>query len=192
MPSILNKSPTPPAEIQLQTRTDPPPSFIVGYKHMSLNCSSFLLCKYCHRFVPYISNFDSSLHKTLFHCSAHQFLCFCANLSRLVLVLFPFRRCVFLTATQPFRSFLMSDLLTVDECTCFPDVWASSAAKSKLGFLLFLKDVIFRYVPSFLVRFCGLPLCFLSWTFPAFCCFVRIAWDSSLTCNCSLGMPLLV
>ena len=87
---------------------------------------------------------------------------------------------VFLTATLPFRSFLTSDLLTVDECICFPNVWVSSAARSKHVFLLFLRDVIFRYVSSFLASFRGLPLYFLSSTFPVFCCFIRIAWTQHL------------
>ena len=41
----------------------------------------------------------------------------------------------FFTVTLPFRPFLMSDLLTVDQCTSFLDVWASSAARYKLVFL---------------------------------------------------------
>ena len=86
-----------------------------------------------------------------------------------------FQRFVFLTATLPIKSFLMSYLRTVDECARFPNVWASSAARSKLVSHLFLREFIFRYVSSFLVSFRGLPLRFLSSTFPVFCCFFRIS-----------------
>ena len=58
IPSILNKSPTPPAEIQPQTCIDRPPCPTVGCKHGSCNSFPLLLRTNWRYMLPEISNFD--------------------------------------------------------------------------------------------------------------------------------------
>ena len=77
-------------------------------------------------------------------------------------------------------SLISSPKMWFFDCNPFRPFLMSSAARSKFVFLLFLRDVIFRYVSSFLVSFRGLPLHFLSSTFPVFFCFFRIAWTPHL------------
>ena len=96
IPSILTKSSTPPAEIHPQTCIDPPPCSTVGCKQGSCNSFPLLLRTYWSCWLPEISNFDLSLDNT-FHLSEFQLLCSRAYFNRLVL--FPFRKRGFLTAT---------------------------------------------------------------------------------------------
>ena len=176
MPSTLNKSPNPPAEIQLQT----------------YRLSSILYCRrlqtHIFKLLPVSSSLIlSSLFLVKFWLVTPQdnFPCFSTPilvpLGKFVSIsLFPFQIFGLLTGILPFRPLLMSYLLTVYECTCFPGFWASSPARSKLVFLLFLRDVIFRYVLSFLASFRGLQLHFLYSTFPVLNCFFGIAWTPHL------------
>ena len=111
IPSIRTISPTPLAEMQPQTRTDPPPCFTEGHKHSFFHLSPTLLLIYC-RLDPKISNLDLSLHNTLFHWSSFQSLWALAYLS--LFTLFPFRKSGFLAATLPQRPFLIKLLRSVE------------------------------------------------------------------------------
>lgn len=66
-------------------------------------------------FVPKISNFDSSLQRTLFQSSKVQFLC-CRTQSSLFFLFITFKS-GFDTATHPFRPAFKSRLFTVDTLT---------------------------------------------------------------------------
>ena len=162
IPSIQTISPTPPAEMQPQTRTDPPPCFSEGRKHSFFHLSPTLLT-YCRRLDPKISNLDSSLHNTLFHWYSFQSLWALAYLT--FSPCSPFKS-GFLAATLPQRPFLIKLLQTVEGSTWHPDEAARCWARSLLDFLRSLKEETLSNFSSDFESVLGLPVLYLSLTSP--------------------------
>ena len=82
---------------------------------------------------------DSSLHKTCCHYFSVQFLCHLAYCS--LFYLFLFLKNGFLTATLPWRPFLMRLQYTIEGSAAS----LRSSVRSLKAFFLFLKAFIFRY-----------------------------------------------
>ena len=81
IPSIVTKSPTPFAVKHPLTIIELPPCLTVGFKYTSFIYSPTLLLTNRFLFELKISNLDSSLRNTFFHCSTFHFLCSLANSS---------------------------------------------------------------------------------------------------------------
>ena len=92
--------------------TLPPPCLIVGTTHVERMRSPSLRLTNTLRFDPNISNLDSSVHKTDFHSSDVQFLCFLAQAS--LFFLFITLSSGFFAAILPFRPASRNLLWTVD------------------------------------------------------------------------------
>ena len=168
IPSNRIISPTPLAETQAQSMTDPPPGFTEGLKHSFLHLSPNLPLTDCWRLDPKMSNLDWSLHNTLFHWSSFQSLWASAYLS--LFTLFPFQKLVFLVATLPQRPFLIKLLQTVELGipVKLPDpepgpCWTSSSLS-------------LRRNSEKLRTFLGLPVLFSSLTSPHSSYFFITAW----------------
>ena len=142
IPLIRTILPTPVAEMQPQTRTDPPPCFTEGRKHSVFHLSPTLLLTYCRRLDPNNSNLDLSLYNTLFHWSSFQSLWAFAYLS--LFTLFPFLISDLLAATLPQRPVLIKLLQDVEAwhrlSTWHPNEAARYWARSLLDFLRSLKE----------------------------------------------------
>ena len=162
IPSILTKSPTPPAEIQPQTCTDPPPWSTVGCKHGSCNSFPLLLRTYW----PLVASRNLQLWLV-----TQQHLPFV----RIPVVVFS-RILQSFTATLLWRPFRTRVLCIVDKCTCVSKFEQVAQQEPYLYFILSINDITLRYFSSLFVSFLGRPLLGLSSTCPVSWCFFNSAW----------------
>ena len=147
IPSILNKSPTPPAEIQPQTCIDRPPCPTVGCKHGSCNSFPLLLRTNWRYMLPEISNFDC--HSTAPSIGQNS-------------------SCCVLTHTSIVR--------IVDNALVSQSLNKLRSKSPILVFFLSISDVTLRYFSSLFDSFLGRPLLGWSSTCPVSWCFFNSAW----------------
>ena len=142
------------------TITLPPPNLTVGFTHWGACRSSDFLRQYIHRLLPKMSNLDSSVHNTCFHCSIDQFLCSFGHLTRLRT--FTDRNNSFLAATRPYKPTSCNRRVTVVSEIGFGSVWLISALIS--GTILSLNRLLNTCISlsSLFVVFLGQPERFLS------------------------------
>lgn len=110
MPSMSFRGPTPFAETEPHTITDPPPCFTVGRMQDLWYFSCGRRRMYTRRFVPKISNLLSSVKSTFIQSSSVQCLWSLANFNRFLM--FAGRKYGFLAATRPLRRYSFNTFRT--------------------------------------------------------------------------------
>ena len=119
-------------------------------------------------------NLNSSVQRTLFHCSIVQSLCALAHWS--LLTLFCFLKSGFLTAILPFRPAWLSLFLTVDVDTLFS--WHRFICAATFGAVSLLshKLVTLMKLFSILVTAFGLPALLLVFFYPIYNIYSFFHW----------------